>query len=284
MTGLLEVGEKLWYSLNELLFGMKNSVLFFFVISSFYLTAQNGNLDDMCFKIVKDQKGLNHCLKNNSGTVEQLFNALPKIPFYRYGFSDANNYEERVKDKSLTVFYPTYSNSAERFELIMYIPTYKERVEMVVTFTDLDLMDVLNYEESLITKEETKKMFARIEQPIPQDLANLKYESYRIKMIDFHKVMYENAKKTNLDYYPSQGAGNMVPDLKMAHIENPFISYNDVDKQVSFASTYADRYSFRITMKYVDGIHSCSSAASYLRDYLSQIDFASLDRTIYFNK
>lgn len=263
---------------------MKNFVFYFCVISSFYVTAQYGNLDGMCFKLVKDQKELNHCLQNNSATVEQLFDALPKIPFYKYGFSAETNYEERVKDKSLSVFYPSHINSGEKYELKMNIPTYKNRVEMVVTFTDLDVMDVLGYEESLKVKEETKKMFERIGQPIPADIANIKYESQRARMIDFHKVMYENAKKTNIDYLPSEGAGNMVPDLKLAHVENPFISYNDVDKQVSFASTYADRYSFTITMKYVEEIHSCSSAASYLIDYLSQIDFASLDRNIYFNK
>ena len=112
------------------------------MIFSYGLLAQADNLDGMCSKIVKDAK-YNYCLQSGSKTATHLFDVLPKIRDYAYAGDASYN----APTNSNTIFYPTYQNSDQAHELKQYIKADKDRGEMIVTITDLDLADVLGKEK-----------------------------------------------------------------------------------------------------------------------------------------
>jgi hypothetical protein len=245
------------------------------MVYSCSLFAQSDNLDGMCSKIVKDAK-YNYCLQIGSKTAIHLFDALPKMKDYRYLGDAAYN----APSNSNTIFYPTYQNSGQEYELTQYIKTDKKPGEMIVTITDLDLADIVSKEkmnESMVTMQ---KQFTKLGIKLPKELEKTTYESNRIKRIEFIKTQYDIAKKLNVDYMPSQNMG-MMP-ITFGDFENAFIHYSDFDKVATFSASYADKYHFSITVKYVDKYKSCSTAMAYLLPYLSGVKLASLDRNIYF--
>jgi hypothetical protein len=254
---------------------LKKVFLVLSMIYSYNLLAQADNLDGMCSKIVKDVK-YNYCLQTGSQTAIHLFNILPKIRDYAYAGDAAYN----APSNSNTIFYPTYQNSEQAYELKQYIKADKDHGEMIVTITDLDLADVLGKEKLNEFKETMRKQYATQGRNLSEAIEKMPYESNRVRLIEFIKTQYNVAKKLNLDYIPSEGAG-MIPII-LDNFENAFIHYQDSEKTAGFSASYADRYLFSITVKNVDKYKSCTTAMTYLSSYLSGVKLGSLDKNIYF--
>lgn len=254
---------------------MKKIFLVFSMIFSYGLLAQSDNLDGMCSKIVKDAK-YNYCLQSGSKTATHLFDVLPKIRDYAYAGDASYN----APTNSNTIFYPTYQNSDQAHELKQYIKADKDRGEMIVTITDLDLADVLGKEKLNEFKETMRKQYAAQGRNLSEAIEKMPFESNRVRLIEFIKTQYNVAKKLNMDYMPNEGAG-MMP-ITLDNFENAYVYYRDLEKTATFSASYANRYLFSITVKNVDKYKSCSTAMAYLSSYLSGVKLGSLDRNIYF--
>ena len=250
----------------------------FLTLSMVYLCslfAQADKLDGMCSKIIKDAK-YNYCLQTGSRTAIHLFDVLPKIRDYAYT-SDALYI---APSNGNTIFYPSYQNTEQAYELKQYIKTDKDYGEMIVTILDLDLADVLGKEKLNEFKETMRKKYAVQGRNLSEAIEKMSYDSNREKRLDFIKIQYDVAKKLNLDYIPSEKAG-MMP-IALDNFENAYIHYQDVEKTANFTASYANKYLFFITVKNVDKYDSCSTAMAYLSSYLSGVKIGSLDRNIYF--
>lgn len=254
---------------------MKKIFLVLSMVYSCSLFAQSDKLDGMCSKIVKDAK-YNYCLQVGSKTAIHLFDVLPKMRDYNYTGDAAYN----APLNSNTIFYPTYQNSGQEYELTQYIKTDKKSGEMIVTLTDLDLADIIGKEKINESKVNMKKQFTKLGIKLSKELEETTYESNRIKRIEFIKTQYDVAKKINTGYIANEGSGIMPVSLD--GFENAFIHYSDFDKVATFSASYADKYHFSISIKYVDKYKSCSTAMAYLLPYLSQVKLNLLDRNIYF--
>ena len=250
----------------------------FLVLSMLYscsLFGQSDNLEGMCSKITKDAK-YNYCLQKGSKTAVHLFDVLPKIRDYNYTGDAAYN----APSNSNTIFYPTYQNSGQEYELTQYIKADKNPGEMIVTITDLDLADVIGKEKLNEFKETMRKQYSAQGRELSEAIEKMSYESNRVKRMEFIKTQYNVAKKINLDYIPNEGAG-MMP-ITLDNFENAYIHYSDFDKVATFSASYADKYIFSISVKYVDKYKSCSTAMAYLSSYLSGVKLGLLDRNINF--
>jgi hypothetical protein len=254
---------------------MKKIFLVLSMLYSSILFAQADNLDAMCSKIVKDAK-YNYCLQAGSKTAIHLFDVLPKIRDYAYTGDATYN----APTNSNTIFYPTYQNSGQAYELKQYIKADKDHGEMIVTIIDLDLADVLGKEKLNEFKETMRKQYAAQGRDLSEAIEKMPYESNRVKQIEFIKTQYNVAKKLNSDYIPSEGVG-MMP-ITLDNFENAYVLYRDIEKSASFTASYADRYLFFITVKNVDKYKSCSTAMTYLSSYLSGVKLGLLDPNIYF--
>lgn len=254
---------------------MKKLLLIFTLLYAFCLDAQTENLDGLCSIIVKDAK-YNYCLQIGSGTAIHLFDLLPKIK--DYGYTGDAAYNDPSNGKS--IFYPTYQNTGQKYELKQYIKTYKGNAEMVVTFTDLDLADILGKEEFSQSMQNMKKQFTDLGMAVPEEIDKIAFTGHRVQQIEAFKIMYAAAKQLNADYIPSEGAG-MMP-ITLDNYENAFVSYKDFEKTASFSATYADKYLFTIEIKGVDKYNSCSTVMTYLLPYLSQIKLGLLDPNIWY--
>lgn len=254
---------------------MNKLVLILSLVYTFNLNAQSGNLDGMCTKIVKDTK-YNYCLQIGSETAIHLFNLLPKIKDYKYtGDAEYNN-----PTNGNTIFYPTYQNTGQKYELKQYIKTDKDKAEMVVTIADLDLADILGKKEFNQSMQTMKKQLSDQGMSIPEEMEKMTFTGNRAQQIETFKAMYNTGKQLNADYLPNEGAGFMP--ITLDHFENASVAYKDFEKAASFSATYADRYLFFIEIKNVDKYKSCSTVMAYLSEYLSQVNLGLLDSNIWF--
>ncbi|WP_428025692.1 hypothetical protein [Arcobacter sp.] len=254
---------------------MKKIFLVLSMVYSCSLFAQSDNLAGMCSKIVKDAK-YKYCLQIGSKTVIHLFDVLPKMRDYGYTGDAAYN----APSNSHTIFYPTYQNSRQEYELTQYLKANKKSGEMIVTITDLDLADIIGKEKINESKVTMQKQFATLGIKISKEIEEIIYEPNRIKRIESIKMQYNAAKKINADYIPSEGMGMI--SITLDNFENAFIHYSDFDKVATFSASYANKYLFSITVKHVDKYKSCSTVMAYLLPYLSEVKLDSLDRNIYF--
>jgi hypothetical protein len=254
---------------------MKKLVFLVCLVFSLSLSAQSGNLDGICSKIVKDSK-YNYCLQIGSETAIHLFDVLPKIRDYKYTGDTAYN----NSTNGSTIFYPTYQNTGQKYELKQYIKTDKGNAEMVVTLTDLDLADILKKAELEQTMLQMQKQLTATGIDIPEEIKNPSYKSNRLQQIEYIKLMHNAAVVTNIDYSAIEHSGIMAVNLN--GFENAFINYSDVEKRAGFMASYGDRYTFSIEIKYADHYTSCSTALKYLSDYLSQVQLTSLETAIHF--
>ncbi|MFI8380262.1 hypothetical protein [Leeuwenhoekiella sp. NPDC079379] len=254
---------------------MKKLFLFLVVSYSFNLCAQTNNLDGMCFKVLKKDT-YNHCLQSGSDAAIHLFDVLPKIRDYKYtGDANYNN-----PNNSNTIFYPSYQNTAQKYELKQYIKVDQGNSEMIVTITDLDLADIKGKQEFTESIEGMKKRFKERGIEIPAEMENVSYTANRLQLINSFKTMFNVAKQLNTDYLPAEGVGMMTVNLD--NFENAYVVYKDLEKEANFSASYADRYLFTIQIKNVNKYNSCNTLMAYLSPYLAEVALGSLDRNIYF--
>ncbi|WP_158974960.1 hypothetical protein [Cellulophaga sp. L1A9] len=261
---------------------MKKIIFIFILIAYAPLKAQNIDWEKSCYKIENGSNDSQHCLLEASQRAEHLFNVLPKLIIYKYDLTSNEYIQKDFQNKKL---YKAYSNSIvrhEAYELRIEIPTYKEHVRMIVFLTDLDLLDIVMQEYTNADRQDLEKLLVENGTPLPAATAQMQYKPQREFYLNTHSEMYERVKEVSIDYSAELQGGALVPQLNLPNYEKPFITYTNLQHEIYFEATYADKYLFKIEMKGVESIHSCTTALAYIEEYLMSVDFSELDRSFYF--
>lgn len=245
----------------------KLALIFILILKLNSTFAQNKEYTPYC-KTVNGEANSLHLLSKEAVAVTHIFDAFPKIISYK---TEGNPLIQGNKKEQTKVFYPTFVNSGQKVQVEILVPTLKG-LNLNVEFTDLYVLDSIGQVEHKRIIKENEEMFKQMKIP-PQKQED--YVPFRKHLTDTHNMLYENAKKINKDYIPSEKSGMIVYTPK--GFNSGFISMNG---NFAYFEGLVDNQ-FLLKIKFDNSpFERCLAFESYIREYIEKFKLIELKNKI----